>query len=156
MIKRLSTVLAIVLLMSVATSASSIWTLADSDSVLMRVMFPVSENVEAGVESAWRHDSESPGHIWGVCGVYIHPEKVDFNEIFAFDWLPQLKANPYVGAFVTVDIEHDGDRTMAGPIAGLIVQDILVVEYAYQYVSDSLDDYLNDRYRLRIGLRIPF
>ena len=152
MIQRLSTVLAIVLLMSVATSASSIWTLADSDSVLARILFPVSENVEAGIEGVWRTDSERPGQRWAVTGIYTHPETFELDKIFSFDWMPPLTARPFVGASVGVDLEGDDDRTIAGPIAGFIVQDLIVVEYFYQYISDNLNEYMNDGYKLRIGL----
>ena len=40
-----------------------------------------------------------------------------------------------------------------GLLAGLIVQDILVIQYTYQYVSDHLEASMSDRYRLRIGIR---
>jgi len=107
------------------------WALADSDSVIGRLNvsrllgLTVNESLGWGIEGVWRHDSESPGHIWGVYGTYTHPDTVDVNDILPFEWLPALTGRPYIGASVTVDFENDGDRTVAGPIAGLIIEDIL-------------------------------
>ena len=158
MSKKLMAAVACVLAFAAVTSASDFdfWALADSDSVLIRLGLPVSDNVVAGVESAWRHDSERPGQLWALYGIYTHPDPIEFDNILPFDWMPALSAHPYIGASIGVDLENEDERTVAGPLAGLIVQDILVIEYAYQYVSDHLEAYMSDRYRLRVGLRIPF
>ena len=153
--KTIMSIIVCVLLMAVATSAADVdfWALADSDSVLLRLGLPVSDNVVAGIESAWRHDSERPGQLWALYGIYTHPDPIEFDNILPFDWLPTLSANAYIGASIGVDLENEDERTVAGPLAGLIVQDILVIEYTYQYVSDHLEAYMSDRYRLRIGIR---
>lgn len=150
--------IAIMLLMSAVASAGDfcIWSLADSDSVIARVGYKLGDNIEAGIESAWRHDSERPGQLWALFGVYKAPDAIKVGPLLPFDWLPELTATPYIGASVGVDLENEDERTVAGPLAGLIIQDILVVEYFYGFVSDDLDAYMNDGYKLRIGLHIEF
>lgn len=151
----------ITLVMLIVTSVASagdfcIWSLADSDSVIGRVGYKLGDNIEAGIESAWRHDSERPGQLWALFGAYKAPDAIKVGRLLPFDWLPELTATPYVGASVGVDLENEDERTVAGPLAGLIIQDILVIEYFYGFVSDDLDAYMNDGYKLRIGLHIEF
>ena len=133
------------------------WTLADSDMVTLRAGYGLSENIEGGFEYTLNTDSDAPGHLWGVYGVYIAPQAIDLEKIFSNDWIPPLTGSPYVGASMSLDFDGDHDnRTRVGPIAGIIVEDILVFEYFYQFISDNLDDYLNDEYILRIGLHFEF
>ena len=153
------TVVAIVLLMTAVTSASDfcLWTLADSENVTMRLGYGLGDNIEGGVEYTLNTHSDKPGSIWGVFGVYKAPEAIDFSRIFSNDFMPGLIGTPYAGCSLSVDFDSQNDnRTRVGPIAGVIVQDILVVEYFYQFISDDLDAYLNDEYILRIGLHFEF
>lgn len=134
-----------------------LWTLADSDNVTMRLGYGLGDNIEGGVEYTLNTHSDKPGSIWGVFGVYKAPEAIQFNQIFSNDWIPSLVGTPYAGCSLSVDFDsQNNNRTRVGPIAGIILQDILVVEYFYQFISDNLDAYLDDEYILRIGLHFEF
>lgn len=149
----------ILLLVAATCSASDfcVWTLADSDSIVGRVGYRLGENIEAGIESTWNTDSGKPGQFWGLFGIYQAQEAIDFDKIFANDWIPNLVGTPYCGVSMSIDFDSQNDkRTVVGPIAGIILEDLLVVEWMYAFVSDNMDNYLDDEYRLRIGLHIEF
>ena len=157
--KRILLTITVMLLVAAPTFASDfcIWTLADSDSITGRVGYALNDNIEGGVESTWRNDSDEPGQIWGVFGVYKAPELIKFDQIFSNDWIPSLIGTPYVGASMSVDFANEsGDRTLVGPLAGIILQDILIVEYFYMFPSDDLGGLLDEGYVLRIGLHFEF
>ena len=152
-------IVALVGLITSVASASDfcLWTLADSDNVVGRVGYALGENIEGGIEYTLNTHSDKPGSIWGVFGVYKAPEAIEFNRIFSNDWIPALIGTPYAGVSMSVDFDSQNEnRTRVGPIAGVILQDILVVEYFYQFISDDLDAFLNDEYVLRIGLHFEF
>ena len=157
--KKLLVALVLIAALVVPAQASKfcMWTLASADNITARAGYALDENIEAGLESSWRTDSGKPGQIWGIYGVYKSPDMIDFDKIFTNDWIPSLKGTPYVGASMSVDFANTDDkRSIAGPLAGIILQDILVVEYFYQFPRDDLGGLLEEGYTLRIGLHLEF
>ena len=147
----------VVLVAPVSASDLCLWTLADSEEGPVRIGYSLGESIEAGIEGSFRFDSEKPGQIWGIFGVYKSPTTFSFEDFFTNDWVPSLTAQPYVGVSMSVDFDSlDDNRSRIGPLAGVILNDLLVVEYFYQVVNDDFTAYLSDGYKLRFGLHIEF
>ena len=156
--------LIVVLLVAGTTQANdlSVWLLGEDDLVGARIGYMVDDNVEVGVLSQWYPQDEAP-NILGAFGVYHFDEPVEIKNPIPLEWLPEtFLAKPYIGAQVSIDFrkligETDGmRRSMVGPIAGIVVQEVLVIEYSYSAFGDGLDKVLDDNHQISIGLRIPF
>jgi len=157
-------VLLIVLLVAGTCQAKdfALWTYGEDDLVGARVGCMIDDNVEFGVLSLWYPQDEAP-NILGAYSCYHFDEPVMIDNPIPLEWLPEIfEAKPYIGAQVSIDFrkligETDGmRRSMVGPIAGIIVQEVLVVEYSYSAFGDALGTVLNDQHKISIGFRIPF
>ena len=155
----------IVILLVVGTAQANdltVWLLGEDDLVGARVGCMIDEHVEVGVLSHWYPQDEAP-NILGAFGVYHFDEPVEIPNPIPLEWLPEtFLAKPYIGAQVSIDFrkligETDGmRRSMVGPIAGILVQQILVIEYSYSAFGDGLDNVLDDNHTASFGMRIPF
>jgi len=156
--------LLIVLLVAANCQASdmTVWFYGEDDLIGARVGYMVDDNVEVGILSQWYPQDEAP-NILGAFGCYHFDDPVEITNPLPVDWLPEtFVAKPYIGAQVSIDFrkligELDGQRrSMVGPIAGVIVQEILVLEYSYSAFGDALDKVLDDNHKFSVGLRMPF
>jgi hypothetical protein len=152
--KWLTTICAIVLMAGVAQAKDfNAWLLGDSDSLTARLGYDITPNVEVGGEVAWLNLDEVPGNA-GIYGIYKFPDAVNVPNPLPLEWLPKtLMAMPYLGMQVGVDILNKG--TFVGPIAGLVIQDIIVVEYEYLMTDFQLGQ-MNNEHRVSMGLCIRF
>ncbi len=144
-------VLAVVLCLCLPVQAGDLttWIWADSDALGARVGTEVSENVEVGLSSLWLPDMESPV-AWGVYGIFHLPKLEVPNPVVA-DFLPEtISGRPYFGA--KVDIDFNIDQSMTSPIAGIVFNDILFLEYQFE----SIDRQAIGESKIIFGLRIKF
>ncbi len=113
--------------------------------------------IELGGLSQW-YPSDKPPQVFGIYGLYLFEDAITIPQILPLSWLPEtLTATPYIGGQVTVDFAFpDTDGTMVGPIAGVEIQGIIVVEYQYRNYSDKLGDYLDNEHRVMFGIRHAF
>jgi len=132
----------------------STWTFSDGDAICGRMGYRLSENVEAGASMYWLPPSDGP-RIWGVYGLYEWPDIITVPNPINFDFLPdELNAQTYLGAQLAVDI--DSGDIFGGPIAGLVFQDILFLEYQLGLVDGKFDYDLDDEHKIVAGLKIRF
>lgn len=142
---------------SVPLKRWSVWAMAESDLTTAQLGYMLTPHVEVGALGTWRDDREQPGDIFGIYGVYHFDYAVEIPQFIPLQGLPDtLTAKPFVGVEITLDVQNEGDRTMAGPSAGFIVQDLLVLKYTYRMASSKLAEVQNDEHRFGIGLNFRF
>ncbi len=150
MIKRMI-VLIVVLVMCAQVQAGDIttWVWGDSDALGTRVGAKVSKDVEVGLSALWLPDQEKP-ILWGVYGIYNLP-KIEVPNPIVADFLPKtIIGMPYFGA--KVDIDFNFDQSMTSPIAGMVFNNILFLEYQFA----SIDRQAKNESKIIFGLRIEF
>lgn len=126
------------------------WFCGDNDAIGVRLGTDISENVEAGISALWFPDQELP-EIWGVYGVYHLPDIVQFPCPFNLEFLPEtIKGRPYFGG--KVEIDCDLNEGTVSPIAGIVFEKILFIEYQFQ----SFDRTALGESKILLGLRIEF
>lgn len=134
--KRLILVMALCLLFVASTQADvRVWLyggddlqMAEVQDVSLRIGY-IHEDVEIGLSSTWWKLTEEP-QVYGLYALYHLPAEVNIPTLIPVDWLPaEVKARPYFGAQVSLDFVDDG-RTI-GPVAGLIIQNIIFTELQY-------------------------
>jgi len=145
-------ILLLVLLLSVPAQANiSSWIWGDSEAVSARFGIPVTENNEAGLSFLWWPDDSEP-KVLGLYGVHYFANSVPFRNPLILDFLPEtFEGRPYIGA--KLDVNFDTDDTAIGPVAGIIFEDVLFLEYQFQNFeqgSSSVDN------KIVFGLRIKF
>jgi len=126
---------------------------AENNEVFARIGYEKGP-IELGAESCWWPNYDPP-QVWGVYGLWKFPDAVSFPNPLPLNWLPEtFTATPYVGGQISVEIE---DRSsMVGPVAGVILQDIITVEYQYRNYGQLLGEFLEDEHRVMFGLRYAF
>ena len=145
----LTALILISLCLPVQARTLSSWLWVDGDALGARVGTEVSENVEVGLSSLWLPDREKPV-VWGVYGVFHLPKLEVPNPIVA-EFLPEtISGSPYFGA--KIDIDFNVDQSMTSPIAGVVFNDLLFLEYQF----DSIDRVAIGESKLIFGLRIEF
>jgi hypothetical protein len=114
-------------------------------------------NLEVGVASQlYVGDSgvDLP-QVWTAYGLYYLPYEVTVPQPIPLEWLPkELTGKPYLGAQVGMDFDADG--VVSGPLAGIIIQKIMFVEYQYANYSGQLGDALDDEHKVLFGLKWSF
>lgn len=132
-----------------ARACITTWLLADDDSRQVRVGWQDEEvGIEAGITGFWLEDEPQ---IYGVYGVWHVPGPVNIPNFFGIG--PEtLEAYPYVGAQVTAAIDSDDKGDLYGPIAGLLIQNIVVIEWQYRIVDNVLEGPLDDEHKVVFGL----
>lgn len=110
--------------------------------------------VEIGAQSCWWPNYDPPT-IFGVYGLFKIADVVEIPNPIHLEWLPKtFTASPYIGGQITIEIE---DRSsMVGPVAGVIIQDIITVEYQYRNYGQLLGEIMQDEHRVLFGLRYAF
>lgn len=152
MLNRIVLVAAIVVLMapmSTCKACITTWLLADDDSRQVRAGWQDDKyGIEAGITALWLEDESQ---IYGVYGVWHVLEPVNIPNFFGFG--PEtLEGYPYVGAQVSAAIDSDDKGDLYGPIAGLLIQNIVVVEWQYRIVDNVLEGPLDDEHKVVFGL----
>ena len=155
--KNLITLLIILLVAGLAQADMTAWVMGENNTITARVGMTLDpNNIEIGAQTTWYPDDDTP-QIYGVYGIFVFDQSVSFRQPIPVEWLPEtLEAKPYIGGLVTVDVRQDDRRTLYGPVAGVIIKEIMVIEYAYHYVDDQLQDYMKDESRVSFGLRFKF
>ncbi|MHC4207357.1 MAG: hypothetical protein ACYSTT_22100 [Planctomycetota bacterium] len=157
--KRIIVFLVLVLALAVPARAElSAWLLTDNEVVGARVGY-VNNNIEVGGLSYWWYDTEpmEPPQVFGAYGAYHFPDLIEVANPIPVDWLPAtLHASPYLGMQIGINCDRE-KRDFIGPIAGLLLQDLLVIEYQYREYSDALEAALGSgEHVVMAGIRIKF
>lgn len=123
----LITIVAISLMASVTQAKNlSAWLVGGYDNTLTaRVLYDLNPNISVGGEVSFFKLDDLPGNA-GLCGIYKFPDAVSVPNPFPVG-PATLTGTPYAGARAGVDITNSG--TYSGLLAGIIVQDVIVVEY---------------------------
>jgi len=96
-----------------------------------------------------------PPTTYGVYAIGKLKDAVQIPNPIPLEWLPEtFTASPYIGGQVSVEIQNRG--SMVGPVAGVIVQDVLTIEYQYRNYGEALGEILADEHRVMFGLRYAF
>lgn len=151
--KKLAIVLLLVLLICIPARAKSLsaWLWGDDESLGARVGYKLTDSVEAGVSFVWWPNDESP-RVFGAYGVYHFPELVSFNNPLMLDFLPDnISGRPYLGA--KVDLNRTSNSTFVSPIAGIVFQEVLFIEYQFRAFGDQNIEGADN---IIFGLRIKF
>lgn len=151
--RTLISILIVLLVAAMAQADMTTWLLGetdiDSDQGMIQARVGYLHNdVEVGLSST------APPQVYGAYGLYHLGDVVDVNLPIPYAGI--LKAKPYVGAQLSVDFGGDGDEAFAGPIAGLVIQEVMVLEYQYRLYDDVLEGLLTDEHRVLFGLRVQF
>lgn len=132
----------------------NVWTYGDNEVVGARIGWDLKEDIEIGFGSIWWPNDKAP-QIYNVYGIYQWPDIVEIPNPISLDFLPDtLEGKPYIGAQVGVSIDNDG--SFAGPVAGLVLQDIWFVEYQYRSIGNKLEESFNDEHKLVVGIKFEF
>lgn len=115
--------------------------------------FGEGEPYEIGVGCLWWPSEQmGPPSTYTIYGLYQVGLPIIVPNPIKLDWLPEtLTAQPYIGAQVGLDFYNGG--VMTGPIAGLIIEKIIVIEYQYQRFTEALANDLDNEHKLFFGLR---
>ena len=126
------------------------WLWADGDALGVRAgIQDANSPIEFGLSSLWLPDREKPV-VWGVYGIYHLPELEVPNPIVA-DFLPKtISGRPYFGA--KIDIDFNVDQSMTSPIAGIVFNGILFLEYQFE----SIDRQAIGESKIIFGIWIKF
>lgn len=147
----------VLLVVAPAKADLTTWIFGEGDAVTARVGMTLDpNNVEIGIASTWHPTSEAP-QIYTVYGLYMFDQVVPFRQPLPVDFLPEtLEAQPYIIGTVGIDLENEDRRGLASLGAGVIVQQVLVIEYSFQAVSDYLEESMADTHKVSFGLRWQF
>jgi hypothetical protein len=110
--------------------------------------------LEVGIASEYYFNDEKADlpQSWSIYGVRHFPDLITIPQPIPFEYLPEeIVVSPYVGAQVGIDFDADG--VIAGPIAGIRINEISFIEYQYAYYSGELADTFSDEHRVLFGLR---
>jgi hypothetical protein len=112
------------------------------------------ERIEIGLSSEYypgADDADSP-QVWGVYGLYHWPDAIKVPQPIPLEFLPaELTATPYIGGRIGLDFDADG--VVSGPVAGIIVNEVIFFEAQYNYYGGPLEGSGSDDFRFIFGLR---
>lgn len=145
----------LILLAGVASAKNlSAWLLGDGDSLMARVGYNTTVNTEVGLESCWFKLDDSP-QVWGAYGLYKFTDIIQIPNPLPLEWLPKtLNGTPYIGMQVGLNLNSKG--TFVGPVAGITIQDILVIEYQYTNFDWQLENSGVDSHKIMMGFLFKF
>jgi len=133
-----------------ASMYSWIWA-DDNQATGVRLGADLNEKVEAGISALFWPDDTDP-HVWGVYGKYSYPDLVQIPNPVLAEWLPDMiSGTPYIGA--KFDLNLQTEENTVGPIAGIVFNDVLFMEYQYQSFQPQTTA-VNSK--IIFGLRIKF
>lgn len=140
-------------------SRLSAWLLGDDQTFIARLGYKPSPRIEVGIESAWLSVDIAEGRcdvpgVVGAYGIYKFPDIVQIPNPIPFEWLPaQFAGTAYFGIHAGLDLTNEG--TFVGPIAGVIFNDVMVIEYTY-VMSDYALEAVDGDHRIMLGLKFDF
>lgn len=146
-------ILTVLILLSLCLPAKAditSWLWADNDALGVRIGVQDESPIEVGLSALWLPDREEP-EIWGLYALYHLPELVNFPNPILVDFLPEtITGSPYFGG--KLDIDFDDNVTDISPVAGIILMDVLFIEYQFE----SIDRESRQESKLIFGLRIKY
>lgn len=144
-------VLLLCLLLCLPGCSGNTWVWDDDGAVGARLGTNVTENNEAGLSMLWRPDDSGP-RVMGLYGVHHFPEPVEFRNPLILDFMPEtLEGKPYIGG--KFDVNFDTNETLIGPVAGIIFEDVLFLEYQFQSFGPGTTSASS---KVLFGLRFEF
>ncbi len=153
--KKVGVVLLVLLLSLPVQGSISTWIWGDDEAVGARIGTQITENNEAGLSMlVWPGDSDRDAELiaLGLYGVYRFPQTAEFRNPLILDFLPEtIEGRPYIGG--KFDINLDTNKSSVAPVAGIVFQDILFLEYQFQSFSP---DSASVSSKVVFGLRIKF
>jgi len=150
--KKVIVMLVLVLLLSLPVQATiSTWVWGDDEAVGLRVGYDITENNEAGLSTlCWPNDSEPK--VWGIYGIHYFANTVEFRNPLILDFLPEIfEGKSYIGG--KLDVNFDIDDTSIGPVAGIVFEDVLFIEYQFQSFDQGSTSVSN---KILFGLHFKF
>jgi len=155
----------LVLLLSALCRADglNVWLYGDTDIISNRAerilaarlgcRFGQDEAWELGLTSVWYPSNElKVPQTWTAYGLWSGLPEIDVPNPIKLDWLPAtIKAKPYLGGQVGLDFRNNG--VVTGPIAGLVIEKIIVIEYQWQRFTERLSDELDNEHKVIFGLK---
>jgi len=148
--KNVIVVVAVVLLLCLA-GCESAWVWGDNEAVGARIGTYVTENNEAGLSMLWWPDDNEP-RVLGLYGVHHFPGLVEFRNPLIVDFLPEtIEGRTYLGA--KLDVNFDTEDTSIDPVAGIVFEDIIFLEYQFQSFSQDSSSMSS---KILFGLRMDF
>lgn len=150
--KQLFLAVVIVLLLCLPVQATiSTWLWGDNEAVGARIGTEVTENNEAGLSMLWWPDDQEP-RVLGFYGVHHSANAVKFRNPLILDFTPEMiEGRPYIGAKIDINVEDN--ESSVGPVAGVLFEDILFMEYQYQSFEQGSTSTSS---KIIFGLRIKF
>ena len=131
----------------------SAWLLGNDTSLGARLGYCLTDKTEIGAECVWLKENEVP-QTWAAYGLYKLPDTVKFPNPLPLEFLPkEFTATPYIGIETGLTLDKQG--TFICPIAGLVIEKILVIEYFY-VSSDFQLKAANQNQGVRIGFTFSF
>lgn len=128
------------------------WVLGNDDEIGVRVGYEVAENAEAGMVTYWSPDNNHP-QIWGAYGLYFFPDLVEIQNPLPVLFLPEkFVGKGYFG--LQIGVNFDNDNTFAVPVAGILFNEVLSLEY--QYYDNEFRRSLEDEHVLKLAVRFRF
>lgn len=146
-----------VLLMAVSAYAKDLncWVLGDDSSITARLGYSIDPNIEVGVSANWFAVDDAP-QVFGAYGLYKWADMVTIDNPIPLDFLPkELHGTPYLGIQAGLNLNNKG--TFVGPVAGIIIEKVLVIEYQYKTnFGAQLADSDIERSKVVLGFRFQF
>ena len=147
--KKLILLIVLFLCLPVRADTTS-WLWADDDALGVRVGVKDDSPIEVGLSALWLPDREEP-EIWGIYALYHLPEIVNVPNPIVVDFLPEIiTGTPYLGG--KLDIDFDDEVTDISPVAGIVLMDVLFIEYQFE----AIDRESKQESKVLFGLRIKF
>lgn len=130
----------------------STWAFATRDTVGGMLGYEVLEKVEVGGFCYWQPQTKVP-HTAGMYGMYHWPHTVTIPQPVPLDFLPDtLEGAPYIGGLIGINVDGGRDTVLSGPMAGVVVYEIVDIRYHFQMVDKDLEALMDDEHLLFFGL----
>jgi hypothetical protein len=112
---------------------------------IVRAGYLADSGLETGLSSTWWKDVELDQAFGLYTILHMAEESVGGKTI-----------QPYIGSEFCLKV-FDGDNAdYVQPIAGCVIDEILVIEYGYRIMADEFAKDMNDQHEFRIGFRLKF
>ena len=129
-----------------------------ADGLMLRLGYEMDQT-EVGIQTLFVPSAEPDvPDVFGIYSVFHLPDPIEVPNPIPLDWLPEkLTASIYLGGQISVDFANNDDGAFKGLIAGMLINNNLVIEYQYNRFGDQLAYMIDpDSHQLYFGLRIPF
>jgi len=141
--------LAMVICLLVAGNAQAVnlWAMYEDTSFITRLGTDIGDSFEVGAELQssmdWDYPFTGTDYLGGIYGI----AKVGDRNAFI---------NPYVGGRILTTFESDFDAVIGGPVVGVLIKEVVVIEGRNQYWSSNMDCWKPDEWVFSAGVTLRF